>query len=106
MPESAGDPAHDHALPVEPFMVVDRISQELITQQLHAALEQLDIIANAIREDDEAASLSLIYVSAVNARAHLAGVLKQLPWAPIPAEDRRRAVIAPPPRADERKQAR
>jgi hypothetical protein len=97
MPESAGEPGHEYAVTTEPFMVIDRIAQELITQQLVAALEQLDIIANAIREDDETTNISLVYVSTVNARTLLDGALKQLPWSPLPAEDRRRSVTAPPP---------
>lgn len=96
MSESTGKPTHEYTVTGEPFMVIDRITQELITQQLNAALEQLDIIANAIRENDEATNLSLVYVSTVNARTYLDGALKQLPWTPIPVEDRRRAVTAPP----------
>lgn len=97
MPEPSREPADKPTVTGQPFMAVDRFTQELITQQLHAALEQLDIIANAIREDDEAANLSLVYLSTVNARACLDQALKQLPWSPIPVEGRRRAVTAPPP---------
>lgn len=94
MPESTGKPT-EHAVS-EPFMVIDRITQELITQQLTAAIEQLDIIANAIREDDEATNISLVYVNTVSARAHLDAALQQLPWSPIPVADTRRAVTPPP----------
>ena len=92
MSEHTGEPTHVKA---EPIMVVDRMTQELITQQLNAAIEQLDIIATAIRDDPRTTNLSLLYVSAVNARALVDGALKDLPWAPIPG--RHRAVTAPPP---------
>lgn len=86
MTESAGELDPVRAVRSEPFMVIDRIAQEVITQQLNAALEQLDIITNAIREDDEATNISLVYVSIVNARACLDAALKQLPWAPLGRE--------------------
>lgn len=95
MSESTGNPANDYTVTREPFMVVDRVTQKIITQQLKAAIEQLDIIVNAIREDEAATSLSLVYVNTVSARTYLDGALKQLPWAPL--EDRPRAVTPPPP---------
>jgi hypothetical protein len=94
--ESTGEPTREYAVRGEPFMVIDRITQELITQQLKAAHEQLDIIANAMRDDWRATDLSLVYVSTVNARTYLDGALKQLPWAPIPVDDGPRAVTPPP----------
>lgn len=97
MSESAGKPDPEHAVTGERFMVVDQITQELITQQLTAALEQLDIIVSAIRADDEATSISLVYVRTVNARTYVDDVLKQLPWAALPFGKNTRAVIAPPP---------
>ncbi len=95
MSESTDKPAH--AVSAEPFMAVDRVTQELITQQLTAAVAQLQIIANAIRQDDEATSISLVYVSTVNALALLDGALKHLPWAPVPAGGWRRSVAGPTP---------
>lgn len=81
-------------------MAVDRLTQEVVTQQLQAALVQLDIIINAIRENDEATSISLVYLSTVDARTHLDEALRQLPWSPMPPGGRRRAVSGfplPPP---------
>lgn len=51
MSESTGKPAHEYAVKAEPFMAIDRITQELITQKLKAAAEQLDIIGGALREN-------------------------------------------------------
>ena len=97
MSDSTGEPAP--TVTTEPFIAVNRVTQELVTQQLRAALAQLDIITNAIREDDEATSISLVYVSTVNARAHLDEALKQLPWAAAPGAGRRPLAGPAPPDA-------
>ena len=98
MHEHTGEPPQEYTeytVTREPIMVVNRIAQALISQSLYAALDQLDVVANAIREDAGGANASLIYLSAVNARAHVDEALKQLPWGPLPG-DRRRAVNPPP----------
>lgn len=97
MSESTGEAAREGRVTAETFMVVDRITQKLITQQLRAALEHLDVIATALREDGGRANLGLLYASTINARAHVDGALKELPWAPLSPEDRGRRVLPPPP---------
>ena len=89
MPEPTEEPAPAHIAAGRPFMVIDRITQELISAQLNAAIEQLDIIAGAIRDDPATTNLSLVYVNAVNARTHVDEARKQLPWAPILDDGRR-----------------
>jgi hypothetical protein len=96
MPEPTGEPADDRAVRPEPFMVVDRIAQVLITQKLNAALEQLEIIAEALREDGRRRTLSPLYANTVEARQFVEAALKELPWTPLPGEEKRQ-VTGPPP---------